>query len=98
MYNFWGVPLRISFPYQDDSNIYSWLVTDYVADAIYLIDTLLVRPRLRFVHEGSWVEDVKECRKNYIIGLSFKVLCRILDKFGTNIFSLNSCLFASNLD
>lgn len=73
LYNLCGVPLRISFPYQNDENIYSWLVVDYVADVIYLIDTFLVRPRLRFVREGSWVLDVVECRKNYIQSLSSKV-------------------------
>lgn len=48
------------------------MAADYVADAIYLIDTLLVRPRLRFVREGIWVEDVAHCRKNYLSTLGFK--------------------------
>lgn len=78
MYNFWGIPLRISFPYQDDENVYHWLIVDYLADAIYLIDTLLVRPRLRFVREGSWIEDVIDCRKNYISSLDSKVCVDII--------------------
>ncbi|XP_059350865.1 cyclic nucleotide-gated cation channel beta-3-like isoform X1 [Daphnia carinata] len=73
MYNLWSVPLRITFPYQDDSNVYYWLVADYVADAVYLIDTFLVHPRLRFVHEGNWVEDVTHCRRNYIASLGSKI-------------------------
>ncbi|KAI9565416.1 hypothetical protein GHT06_009208 [Daphnia sinensis] len=73
MYNLWSVPLRITFPYQDDSNVYYWLVVDYVADAVYLIDTFLVHPRLRFVREGNWVEDVTDCRRNYITSLGSKI-------------------------
>lgn len=73
MYNLWSVPLRITFPYQDESNIYWWLIADYIADVVYLADTFLIRPRLRFVREGSWVEDVTDCRKNYIASLGSKV-------------------------
>ena len=73
VYNAWCIPLRISFPYQDDSNIHVWLILDYVADGIYLLDTLLVRPRLRFVSQGIWVEDVPECKRTYLGTTSFKV-------------------------
>ncbi|EFX72156.1 hypothetical protein DAPPUDRAFT_59407, partial [Daphnia pulex] len=73
MYNLWSVPLRMTFPYQDDSNIHLWLIADYVADVAYLADTFLIRPRLRFVREGSWVEDVTDCRNNYIASLGSKI-------------------------
>ena len=73
MYNLWSVPLRVTFPYQDETNVYRWLIVDYVADFIYIVDTFVVRPRLRFVHEGNWIEDVVECRKNYIKSLGSKV-------------------------
>lgn len=73
IYNLWGVPLRIFFPYQNEFNVYQWMVADYVADAIYLCDVLVVRPRLRFIREGIWVNEVTECRKNYTQSLGFKV-------------------------
>lgn len=73
VYNLWGVPLRSTFNYQNEDNIYIWLIFDYICDAIYLLDTLLVRPRLRFVSDGVWVEDVNECHKNYIHTFGFKV-------------------------
>lgn len=78
IYNLWGVPLRWAFHYQNEDNVYVWLTFDYICDAIYLLDTLLVRPRLRFVRDGIWVQDVNECHKNYIRTFGFKVFpnCR----------------------
>lgn len=81
MYNLWGVPLRVTFPYQDALNVHQWMITDYVTDVIYLIDTFYVRPRLRFVREGIWVEDIIECRKNYISSLGSKVSFLASTKF-----------------
>lgn len=72
-YNLWCVPLRACFPYQDPDNVYHWFLGDYMADAIYLLDTLLVRPRLRFVRDGIWIQDVSECRKIYMRTLGCKV-------------------------
>ena len=74
IYNLWGVPLRWAFHYQNEDNVYVWLTFDYICDAIYLLDTILVRPRLRFVRDGIWVQDVNECHKNYIRTFGFKVL------------------------
>lgn len=100
MYNLWSVPLRITFPYQDDSNIHLWLIADYVADVAYLADTFLIRPRLRFVREGSWVEDVTDCRNNYIASLGSKVF--INETFDgrrdfTWNFYLDRCLVADSV-
>lgn len=95
MYNLWSVPLRITFPYQDDSNIYLWLIADYVADVIYLVDTFLIRPRLRFVREGSWIEEVTDCRKNYIASLGSKV---VKDIFKFNFSVVIDLLLANFLD
>lgn len=72
-YNLWCIPLRAWFPYQDPENVYHWLTVDYLADFVYLVDTVYVRPRMRFVHDGSWIDNVAECGKNYIRTLGFKV-------------------------
>lgn len=62
------------FPYQNKFNVYQWMIVDYVADTIYIFDILVVRPRLRFIREGIWVNEVAECRKIYIQSLAFKVI------------------------
>lgn len=92
MYNLWSVPLRVTFPYQDETNVYRWLIVDYVADFIYIVDTFVVRPRLRFVHEGNWIEDVVECRKNYIKSLGSKVryINEILHKLDVSGFLIRN--------
>ena len=72
-YNLWCVPVRTCFPYQNAENTHQWLIVDYMADVIYFIDTFFVRPQLRFVSDGVWVNDVVECRKNYIRTRGFKV-------------------------
>lgn len=52
LYNAFGIPLRSSYPYQTESNLIYWLIADYIADAIYFIDMLLVKPRIRFMRGG----------------------------------------------
>ncbi len=73
VYNVVVVPLRASFPYQDDENVFQWMAVDYLCDAIYLLDTALVRPRLRFIRDGFWVDEVRETRNNYVASLGFKL-------------------------
>ena len=74
IYNLWSIPLRASFSYQNNGNVYQWMVVDYCFDCIYLLDTFMVRPRLRFVQQGIWVEDVSETIRNYVRSFGFKVL------------------------
>ncbi|VDM93422.1 unnamed protein product, partial [Onchocerca ochengi] len=52
LYNAFSIPLRSSYPYQTKSNLIYWLIADYIADTIYLIDMLLFKPRLRFMRGG----------------------------------------------
>uniref|UniRef100_A0A915PRF5 Cyclic nucleotide-binding domain-containing protein n=1 Tax=Setaria digitata TaxID=48799 RepID=A0A915PRF5_9BILA len=73
LYNAFGIPLRSSYPYQTESNLVYWLIADYVADAIYLIDILLIKPRLRFMRGGIPVKDVKETAKRYLYSTDFKL-------------------------
>ena len=56
LYNVYGIPLRNTFPYQTPDNLVYWLLADYLSDAIYLVDMLLVKPRLIFM-KGSWLSD-----------------------------------------
>ncbi|KAM3721767.1 Cyclic nucleotide-gated cation channel [Dirofilaria immitis] len=73
LYNAFGIPLRSSYPYQTKSNLIYWLIADYIADAIYLMDILLFKPRLRFMRDGIPVKDIKETAKRYLHSNDFKI-------------------------
>ena len=50
LYNAWSVPLRFSFHvYQNEGNAVLWAAADAMADAVYLLDTLVVKPRVMFL-------------------------------------------------
>uniref|UniRef100_A0A4W5LH14 Cyclic nucleotide gated channel subunit beta 1b n=1 Tax=Hucho hucho TaxID=62062 RepID=A0A4W5LH14_9TELE len=65
-WNMWLIPLRWAFPYQTPSNIYLWLLTDYLCDLIYILDILFFQPRLQFVRSGDIVFDKRDMRVNYM--------------------------------
>lgn len=72
-YNAWCIALRVTFTlYQTPQNTPYWMIADYLCDVIYLIDVALVKPRLIFLHEGFWVKDINETRKNYRRKLQYK--------------------------
>lgn len=73
LYNAWVIPLRSTFPYQTKDNRPIWMAFDYLADLIYLVDMVLVQPRVKYVSEGFWVTDIKLLRQNYIRHKHFKV-------------------------
>lgn len=47
---------------------------DYISDLIYVIDTLLVQPRVKYLHEGFWVTDKTLLIQNYVKNKHFKVI------------------------
>ncbi|XP_059058198.1 cyclic nucleotide-gated cation channel beta-3-like [Achroia grisella] len=71
-YNAWCIVLRATFPYQTPKNTPYWMVADYLCDLVYLLDVALVKPRLMFLHEGFWVNDSGETRRNYRKKLQYK--------------------------
>ncbi|XP_049578629.1 cyclic nucleotide-gated channel beta-1-like isoform X1 [Syngnathus scovelli] len=71
-WNVWFIPVRWAFPYQTPSNIYYWLLTDYLCDLIYILDITVFQPRLQFIRGGDIVCDTKEMRKNYMKSKRFK--------------------------
>lgn len=73
LYNLWVIPLRSTFPYQNDKNRVAWMTLDYIADFVYLIDMVLFQPRIKYLCDGFWVVDLKALRKNYIKSKRFKV-------------------------
>ncbi|XP_047515251.1 cyclic nucleotide-gated cation channel beta-1 isoform X2 [Pieris napi] len=64
-YNAWAIVLRATFPYQTPNNLPIWLTADYICDIFYILDVVLVKPRLIFLHDGFWVTDEVETRKHY---------------------------------
>uniref|UniRef100_UPI00358F05AE cyclic nucleotide-gated channel beta-3-like n=1 Tax=Myxine glutinosa TaxID=7769 RepID=UPI00358F05AE len=71
-WNTWMVPMRAAFPLGQNGPLALWLTGDYVSDALYLCDILLLQPRLQFVHYGDIIKDKKEMRKYYLHSLRFK--------------------------
>ncbi len=78
VYNVVVIPLRVAFPLQDDSNVLQWLVADYLCDAVYLADVGLVRPRVRFVRHGLWVDQQHQTRRHYARSFGFKLDVAVL--------------------
>jgi hypothetical protein len=52
LYNAYAIPLRSAYPYQTDINLHRWLLADYLTDLLFLLDLLLVKPRLVFIKAG----------------------------------------------
>ncbi|XP_071177137.1 uncharacterized protein [Mytilus edulis] len=77
MYNAYSIPLRASFQtrYMDDKNKLYWLLADYTADVIYLLDILVFKPRLTYLVSGLNETDVKKTRKHYMKKSIFKFDC-----------------------
>uniref|UniRef100_A0A8D9BSQ5 Cyclic nucleotide-gated cation channel beta-1 n=1 Tax=Cacopsylla melanoneura TaxID=428564 RepID=A0A8D9BSQ5_9HEMI len=73
LYNCWVIPLRVTFPYQDSNNLITWLVIDYVMDAIYILDLLLIKPRLIYLDDGFWIRDSKLTSIQYKLKLQYKM-------------------------
>ncbi|XP_072382239.1 cyclic nucleotide-gated channel beta-1 isoform X2 [Diabrotica undecimpunctata] len=72
-YNAWVIPMRSTFPYQTKENRAIWMVFDYIADFIYITDVFCIQPRVKYLHEGFWVTDIKLLRSNYMKSKRFKL-------------------------
>lgn len=77
-YNAWAIALRATFPYQTPNNVALWFTADYICDVFYLLDVVLIKPRLIFLHEGFWVTDQVETRKHYRKNTQYKVSLTLL--------------------
>lgn len=76
LYNAWVIPLRSTFPFQTPENTNTWLIVDFCADIIYLLDVIFIKHRIMYLYEGFWVRDKDLTRKNYMRKLKFKVSTR----------------------
>lgn len=84
LYNCWVIPLRVTFPYQTSTNLITWFVFDYVMDAIYILDLMLIKPRLIYLDDGFWIRDSKLTRIQYRLKLQYKVWGRELQRTKPN--------------
>lgn len=73
VYNMWVIPLRSTFPYQNRHNRIAWMFFDYLADLIYLVDMLVIQPRIMFLSEGFWMKDINFTKQNYMRQRNFKL-------------------------
>uniref|UniRef100_A0A0A1WW40 Cyclic nucleotide-gated cation channel beta-3 n=1 Tax=Zeugodacus cucurbitae TaxID=28588 RepID=A0A0A1WW40_ZEUCU len=73
LYNAWVIPLRSTFPFQTPENTNSWLICDFCADIIYLLDVIFFKHRIMYLFEGFWVKNKNLTRKNYMRKLQFKL-------------------------
>ncbi|XP_045471904.1 cyclic nucleotide-gated cation channel beta-1 isoform X2 [Harmonia axyridis] len=73
LYNAWVIPLRSTFPYQTPENRIIWMVFDYLTDFVYLIDMIVIQPKVKYLEDGFWVIDVSLLRNNYLKRRQFKL-------------------------
>ncbi|XP_029457736.1 cyclic nucleotide-gated cation channel alpha-3 isoform X2 [Rhinatrema bivittatum] len=72
LYNWCLIVCRACFDELQTNHISLWLVLDYSADFIYIIDTL-VRARTGFLDQGLLVKDAKKLKEHYSKTLQFKL-------------------------
>lgn len=94
LYNAWMIPLRSAFPYQTPENRIYWMFFDYLMDLIYLLDILLIQPRIMFLYQGFWIRDIYLTRQNYFRKGIFKVTKYIFLQLLNNITNYY-CIFCS---
>nr|CAD7265631.1 unnamed protein product [Timema shepardi] len=73
LYNCWVVPLRSTFLFRNQENLSLWFAVDCCADAIYLLDLMVVKPRIMYLLDGFWIHDTKLTTGKYMRKLQFKM-------------------------
>uniref|UniRef100_A0A8R1I6R8 Cyclic nucleotide-binding domain-containing protein n=1 Tax=Caenorhabditis japonica TaxID=281687 RepID=A0A8R1I6R8_CAEJA len=73
LYNSFCIPLRSSYPYQTADNWVYWFIVDYACDVVYLVDMLVIKPRLRFTRGGIQVKVLADTRRHYLMTRTIKL-------------------------
>lgn len=89
LYNVFFIPLRSTFPYQTPNNRAAWMFFDYSADLIYILDMVLIQPRIMFLSDGFFVKDINFTKQNYLRNAHFKVRGLTVTLFPTRWQHLN---------
>ncbi|XP_068929175.1 cyclic nucleotide-gated channel alpha-3 isoform X2 [Petaurus breviceps papuanus] len=71
-YNWCMLVCRSCFDELQSDHLMLWMVLDYIADVIYVLD-LLVRMRTGFLEQGLMVKDAEKLRKHYMKMAQFKL-------------------------
>ncbi|XP_056411896.1 cyclic nucleotide-gated cation channel alpha-3 isoform X5 [Hyla sarda] len=72
LYNWCFLVCRACFDELQKNNIVMWMILDYSADAVYIMDTL-VRFRTGFLEQGLLVKEAKKLKEYYTKTLQFKL-------------------------
>ncbi|KAA0197991.1 Cyclic nucleotide gated cation channel [Fasciolopsis buskii] len=87
IYNFLTIPLREAFDVYDEENYrFYWYIGNAISDGLYLLDMIIVRPRLEFIENGLITTDFTSCAKNYVKSTQFK--CDIVSVLPLDLCSL----------
>ncbi|CAH8650324.1 unnamed protein product [Heterobilharzia americana] len=74
LYNYITIPFREAFNiYDDEDNTTLWYTLNSITDTLYLLDILLIRPRVEFLDGGIVKTDFKSCAMNYLKSVQFKI-------------------------
>nr|CAH8875570.1 unnamed protein product [Trichobilharzia regenti] len=74
LYNYITIPFREAFNiYDDEDNTTLWYTLNSIMDTIYLLDIVLIKPRVEFLDSGIVKTDFKSCGMNYLKSLQFKI-------------------------
>ncbi|KAM7541851.1 hypothetical protein Aperf_G00000000246 [Anoplocephala perfoliata] len=74
IYNAVGIPFREAFDIYDRMEHQNfWITCDSLADAIYLADLIVVKPKIQFIKNGIVMTDFKSCANNYAKSSNFKL-------------------------
>ena len=59
--------------FQSPSNAVYWAIADYLGDIFYILDVVLIKPRLMYLNEdGIYIGEKKEMVKHYVKAGGFK--------------------------
>ncbi|XP_069828495.1 cyclic nucleotide-gated channel alpha-3 isoform X2 [Dendropsophus ebraccatus] len=72
LYNWCFLVCRACFDELQKNNIVLWVILDYSADVVYIMDTV-VRVRTGFLEQGLLVKEAKKLREYYTKTLQFKL-------------------------
>ncbi|CAF5204933.1 unnamed protein product, partial [Rotaria magnacalcarata] len=77
LYNFISIPLRIAFPIwkKGETNIWLWMLIDYLCDVLYLIDIFFVQTRIKYLENGLWIKNFRLTAMKYFHSLPFLFDC-----------------------
>nr|XP_019942828.1 PREDICTED: cyclic nucleotide-gated cation channel beta-3-like [Paralichthys olivaceus] len=93
-YNIWFCPVRLAFPYNNQTTNPFWIFFDVLSDLMNVIDIVIWQPRLQFVKAGDIIKDRVMTKVHYRKSQRFKVI-KVARTTGYLLFvlHLNACIF-----